>query len=91
MTETPKTKKTVRRILQGVVARDAADKTRVVVVSRTKIHPKYKKRYTVSKRYLAHDERNEYHTGDVVRCIETRPLSRRKRFAIIGKVESPKT
>lgn len=90
MTDTSKTKEATRRILQGVVVRDAADKTRVVVVSRTKIHPKYKKRYTVSRRYLVHDERNEYHTGDVVRCVETRPISRHKRWAIIGKVQSVK-
>ncbi|MBI4272714.1 30S ribosomal protein S17 [Candidatus Uhrbacteria bacterium] len=76
-----------RRKLQGVVMSDAMNKTRTVEVRRTKVHPKYKKRFTVSKRYLVHDEKNEYHTGDIVRFEETRPLSRHKRWRIVEKSE----
>ena len=75
-----------RRKLQGVVMSDTMNKTRTVEVRRTKVHPKYKKRFTVSKRYLVHDEKNEYHTGDKVMIEETRPLSREKRWRIVGKI-----
>ncbi len=75
-----------KRVLQGTVVSDKMAKTRVVLVSRVVEHPKYKKRYTVSRRFKAHDEANEYHTGDVVRIEETRPLSRDKRWKIISKV-----
>ncbi len=76
-----------QRTFQGVVTSDAMNKTRTVQVSRTAIHPRYKKRFTVSKKYLVHDEKNEYHVGDMVRFVPTRPLSRQKRWRIIGKVE----
>lgn len=67
----------------GVVLSDAMDKTIVVKVSRTRIHPKYKKRYTVSRKYLVHDEKNAHHTGDTVSFVETRPLSRHKRWRLL--------
>ena len=76
-----------RRKLQGVVMSDTMNKTRTVEVRRTKVHPKYKKRFTVSKRYLVHDEKNEYHTGDIVGFEEPRPLSRHKRWRMIEKIE----
>ena len=60
------------------------DKTIVVRVDRTTMHPKYRKRYTVSRRYLVHDEQNRYHIGDAVIFCETRPLSRRKRWRVLG-------
>ncbi|MFA4880923.1 MAG: 30S ribosomal protein S17 [Candidatus Doudnabacteria bacterium] len=75
-----------KRVLQGIVVSDKMDKTRVVVVVRTKTHPKYFKRYKVARRYKAHDEKNEYHTGDKVLIEECRPLSREKRWRVIKKV-----
>jgi small subunit ribosomal protein S17 len=61
-------------------------KTRVVAVSRLAKHPKYLKYYTVTKRFKAHDENNEYKKGDTVVIEECRPLSRDKRWKIVGKV-----
>ncbi len=81
-------KQKTRRKLQGVVTSDKMSKTRIVNVHRTKMHSRYRKRITVSKRYMAHDERGEYHIGDTVVFEETRPLSRHKRWRIIGRVET---
>lgn len=72
------------RTFNGVVVSDAMDKTIVVRVDRTAIHPKYKKRYTVSRRYPVHDEKNQYHVGDTVIFCETRPLSRHKRWRVVS-------
>ena len=72
------------RTFHGTVVSDAMEKTIVVRVDRTKIHPKYKKRYTVSRRYQVHDEKNQYHIGDTVIFCETRPLSRHKRWRVVG-------
>lgn len=72
------------RTLHGAVVGDQMDKTIVVRVDRTKMHPKYRKRYTVSRRYLVHDEQNQYHVGDMVAFSETRPLSRHKRWRVVG-------
>ncbi len=77
-----------KRTFQGVVVSDKMDKTLVVRVDSTKTHPKYKKRYVTSARYFVHDEKKEYHTGDVVMFQETRPLSRHKRWRVLGKVTS---
>jgi small subunit ribosomal protein S17 len=66
----------------GTVSSSAADKTIVVTVSTSKTHPLYRKRYSVTKKFMAHDEKNEAQTGDRVRIVETRPLSARKRFAL---------
>jgi len=74
-----------KRTFQGIVVSDRMDKTRVVRVDRMKVHPKYHKHYKVSKRFKVHDEKNEYHTGDTVIFEECRPLSRDKRWRIIGK------
>lgn len=70
------------RKLTGVVSSDAQDKTITVVVSRSVTHPKYGKRYTVTKKFAAHDEKNEAHVGDKVEISETRPVSKRKSFAL---------
>ena len=75
-----------KRKLEGVVVSDKMDKTAVVLVKRLKEHPKYKKRYWVSKRFKAHDEKNEYKIGDRVVIEETRPLSKEKRWKVIKKV-----
>lgn len=81
------TKQKKRRKLQGIIVSDKMTKTRTVEVRRTKVHPKYKKRFTVSRHYLVHDEKNEYHTGDIVQFEETRPLSRHKRWRIVEKIK----
>jgi small subunit ribosomal protein S17 len=71
----------------GVVASDRGDKTIVVTVATRKTHPIYKKQYTTSKRFMAHDEQNEAKAGDTVTIAETRPLSARKRFMLVKIVE----
>jgi len=74
------------RKLKGTIVSDKMNKTRVVEVTRLKKHEKYEKFYRVSTRFKAHDENNEYKTGDVVTIQETRPISKDKRWTIIGKV-----
>ncbi|MBI2459309.1 MAG: 30S ribosomal protein S17 [Parcubacteria group bacterium] len=76
-------KKTIKRKFSGIVASDKMNKTRVVSVESVKVHPRYKKRYTVSKKYKVHDEKNLYKTGDKVRFVECRPLSKDKRWRMI--------
>ena len=71
-------------ILKGVVVSDKMDKTIVVSVSRFVKHPLYGKFYKVSKKYKAHDEGNIYKVGDKVEIIETRPVSKDKRFRVIN-------
>jgi small subunit ribosomal protein S17 len=68
--------------LVGVVASDKADKTITVAVTTRKTHPLYKKQYTKTKKFMAHDEANEARVGDMVVIAETRPLSARKRFVL---------
>ena len=74
-----------QRVLKGVVVSDKMNKTIVVEVSRMKKHPKYKKYYSVTKRFKAHDEEGAYKTGDRVLIKETRPLSKVKRWRVISK------
>lgn len=69
-------------ILKGVVISDKMDKTVIVSVSRFIKHPLYGKFYKVSKKYKAHDEENKYKTGDNVEIVETRPISKDKRFKV---------
>lgn len=64
----------------GTVVSAKNDKTIVVQVDAYKIHPKYKKKYRVSSKFYAHDEKNEYKEGDTVTVYETRPLSKMKRW-----------
>ena len=71
--------------LIGLVVSDKMDKTVVVRVVSKKRHPKYKKAYTVSKKFKAHDELNEYHTGDKVVIESTKPYSKEKKFKVIKK------
>jgi len=74
-----------KRVLQGTVVSDKADKTIVVRVDRQVIHPLYKKYIRMSKKYAAHDAENRYKTGDLVRIEESRPISKRKRWVVIGE------
>jgi len=75
------------RILKGVIVSDKMDKTVVVAVTRLKAHPKYKHRYKITKRYKAHDEKNEYKVGQAVLIQECRPISKEKKWRVIGQAE----
>jgi small subunit ribosomal protein S17 len=77
-----------KRILQGTVVSDANDKTVVVLVERRFTHPLYKKTVRRTKKYHAHDENNEFKVGDVVRIEECRPISRKKRWRVVERVEA---
>ena len=72
-----------RRVLQGVVVGDKADKTVVVQVDRRIQHPLYKKFIRRSKKYLAHDEKNSRKVGDRVEIRECRPLSKSKHWEVV--------
>ena len=76
-----------KRKIIGVVVSDKMSKTRVVAVSRLKKHPKYAKYYRVTSKFKAHDENNEYKAGDTVTIEEARPMSREKRWKIVGKAD----
>ena len=73
--------------LIGKVVSDKADKTITVLVETYKNDPLYKKRVKYSKKYTAHDEKNEAKIGDRVRIAETRPLSKTKRFRFVEIIE----
>ena len=75
------------RRLVGTVSSDKTDKTIVVTVRTRKTHPIYRKQYTVTKKFMAHDEANEAHVGDRVSIVETRPLSARKRHTLERVIE----
>ena len=77
------------RRMTGTVVSDSQDKTIVVKTERRVTHPVYKKQYTVSKRYQAHDEKNEAQNGDVVTIVETRPISKNKSYKLDVIVERP--
>ena len=79
-----------RKVRQGVVVSAANDKTIVVQVEQRKPHPVYKKMMTSTKKFHAHDENNESGVGDTVRIMETRPLSKMKRWRLIEIVEKAK-
>ncbi|MCI5835773.1 MAG: 30S ribosomal protein S17 [Firmicutes bacterium] len=73
--------------LLGTVVSDKCDKTITVLVETYKKDPLYGKRVKYSKKYAAHDEKNEAKNGDKVRIVETRPLSKRKRYRLVEIVE----
>jgi small subunit ribosomal protein S17 len=85
--QTQQSEKGRRKERVGTVVSDKMDKTVVVAVERRYAHPLYGKQVTRTKKYHAHDEQNEYHIGDVVRIMETRPLSKLKRWRVIEVVE----
>ncbi len=76
--------------LTGTVVSDKMDKTRTIEVERVKKHPRYHKRFKISKKYKAHDEKNEYGVGDKVIIRECRPLSKDKKWRIVEKIENKK-
>jgi small subunit ribosomal protein S17 len=79
-------KEVKRQQLIGVVVSDRMQKTVVVQADLKKRHPKYHKAYTISKKFKAHSENNEYHIGDKVVIESCRPYSREKRFKVIRKI-----
>ena len=79
-----------RKVRQGIVVSAVNDKTIVIAVKERKPHPVYKKMMTSTKKFHAHDEKNEAAVGDTVRIMETRPLSKMKRWRLIEIVEKAK-
>lgn len=77
-----------KKVLTGVVVSDKMQKTVTVLVERQFLHPLYGKVIKRSKKYLAHDPEEKYKLGDVVEIIESRPISKRKRFRVLRLVES---
>ena len=79
-----------RKVRQGVVVSNAGDKTCVVQIKERKPHPVYGKMMTSTKKFHAHDENNEAGVGDTVQIMETRPLSKLKRWRLVKIVEKAK-
>lgn len=77
--------KKTNRTFEGVVVSDKMKNTIVVEVDRTKVHPKYKKRYVVNKKYKVHDSREKFRIGDKVMFIECRPISKDKKWRVVYK------
>jgi small subunit ribosomal protein S17 len=77
-----------KRILQGVVVSDKADKTVVVLIERRFTHPLLKKTVRRTKKYHAHDEANAAKTGDIVRIQECRPISKTKAWTLLDRVST---
>ena len=83
-------KRNERKVREGIVVSDKMDKTVVVLEETMRLHKIYKKREKTSKRYKAHDENNECGVGDRVRIMETRPLSKDKRWRVVTILEKAK-
>ena len=81
------TERTNRKVREGVVTSAGMDKTAVVTVTTRKPHPLYKKSMVRTKRLYVHDEENDANVGDTVRVMETRPLSKTKRWRLVEVVE----
>jgi small subunit ribosomal protein S17 len=84
------TERNSRKLRQGVVVSTAGDKTAVVKVEERKKHPLYGKMITQSKKFHAHDEDNTAGVGDTVTIMETRPLSKLKRWRLVDIIEKAK-
>ena len=74
-----------KKILNGKVIKDKNDKTIVVLVKRRYSHPFFEKVVTSSKKYHAHDENNKYKVGDIVKIIESKPFSKKKKWEVLSK------
>ncbi|MGB1539881.1 MAG: 30S ribosomal protein S17 [Rickettsiales bacterium] len=72
-----------KRVLQGTAVSDVNDKTVTILVERRIKHPLYKKTIRRSKKYAAHDEQNKVKTGDVVKIVESRPISKTKKWQVV--------
>ena len=80
----------LKKTIQGIVVSDKADKTVSVKVERRFAHPLYGKVVTRSKNYAAHDEQNEYRTGDQVEIVSVRPISKTKTWKVARLIERPR-
>lgn len=89
-TQTITAKTPVVKEVTGVVVSDKMDKSIVVRLDRTKVHPRYRKVIRRSKRVHVHDEKNDAHTGDTVRVVACRPLSKTKAWRLVQIVERAK-
>jgi len=76
-----------RKVREGIVVSDKMDKTIVVAIETMTLHPIYKKRVKKTMKFKSHDENNVAQTGDKVRIMETRPLSRDKRWRLVDIIE----
>ena len=83
-------KRNARKVVTGTVVSISGNKTIVVQTMERKRHPKYGKMMTISKKLHAHDEKNECGVGDLVTVMETRPLSKTKRWRLVEIVERAK-
>ena len=81
------TERSARKVRQGIVISDARDKTVTIEIVETVLHPRYQKTVVRKKKLHAHDEANDARVGDTVRVMETRPLSRTKRWRLTEIVE----
>lgn len=89
-TETPGAERNTRKVLQGLVTSTKMDKTVVVTVESRKPHPRYGKTMARHKNFYVHDETNDANEGDLVRIMETRPISKSKRWRVVEIVERAK-
>ncbi len=80
----------LRKTRTGIVTSNKMEKTIAVMVERKFRHPIYGKPITVSKKFLAHDEKNDCNIGDTVKIMETRPLSKKKRWRLVEVIERAK-
>jgi small subunit ribosomal protein S17 len=90
VTETETKQSSRKRVIVGKVKSNKGDKTITVTSQRQVIHPLYKKYYKVTKKVMAHDENNECKIGDTVKVIESRPLSKNKRWNLVEILERAK-
>lgn len=84
------TERGTKKVRAGVVVRPAKDKTAMISVDRTEIHPMYKRVVRSRRKYMIHDEKNECALGDLVEIMETRPLSKCKRWRLMRIIEKAK-
>ena len=87
MVETQTEERNARKVREGIVTSTGMEKTAVVTVTSRKPHPRYGKTMQRSKKFYAHDETNDAKVGDRVRIVETRPLSKKKRWRLLEIVE----
>jgi small subunit ribosomal protein S17 len=86
-TEAPASGRAVRKVREGIVTSSAMDKTIIVTITERVRHPKYKKTVLQTKKLHTHDETNDAKIGDKVRVMETRPLSKTKRWRLVDVIE----
>ncbi len=89
MTASAENTQNAGRTLQGVVVKAAMKDSATILVERYILHPKYKKYYTVSKKFIVHDPGNSLGIGDKVVVKEVRPISKRKRHIIVSRTKAP--